>query len=477
MDIKKFGPLLAALILVGLLSSPVESASSLPDISYSEFYDAGFKLKDTGGGSITPGMFEGGTGERVVYYLAYPREGPDGYPSLKVVVIIEYYTSPENYAAKKADDLAKKYYGFPDSTETSTDMYGEPYEVVTVSYDTSLGPPTVVKTVTKRTHPKGDEPDCTCVDVDYFDNVGGSYFVSVKLSYSDGSAKAGKEAEALLPELYNMVVKKISEKAGVEGETVTAEPTTSSQEPEQNGRYLSPKAEERMKKTNERLKALGRKWGGFITLKTPRGEVVKVINSDPDYSGGSSVLGWKAKYYGNKGLDLFIDKVAGHLPLSIGLFKDYFKADKDINLFSDEEMVKKTAKDLHVDGKSASLYNRMSDIDNREKALSPYKNAVPTGVATKPIEMVINSMGTAIKKTLAQDYRWEFEQAAKAAIEYKRAGMKYREIIRLTVNEVRENTEGMHRVNMMNRNSQGGFRDQETRIRFYLNRLYEEGVI
>jgi len=477
MGIRKFGPLLVVVLITGLLLPFVQSASKLPDISYTEFYDAGFKLKDIGGGAIRPGMFEGGTGERIVYYLAYPREGPDDYPSLKVVVIIEHYTSPENYAAKKADDLAKKYYGFPDSTETSTDMYGEPYEVVTVSYDTSLGPPTVVKTITKRTHPKGDEPDCTCVDVDYFDDVGGSYFVSVKLSYSDGSAKAGKEAEALLPKLYNMVMKKVAEKAGVEGETVTAEPTTSSQEPEHSGRYLSPKAEERMKRTNERLKALGRKWGGFITLKTPNGEVVKVINSDPDYSGESSVLGWKAKYYGNKGLDLFIDKMAGHLPLSIGLFKDYFKADKDINLFSDDEMVKKTAKDLHVDRKSASFYNDMSGIEDREKALSPYKNAVPTGVATKPIEMVLNSMGTAIKKTLAQDYRWEFEQAAKAAIEYKKAGMKYSEIIKLTINEVSESTEGMHRVNMMNRNSRGDFKDQEARVRFYLNKLYEEGVI
>ena len=120
------------------------------------------------------------------------------------------------------------------------------------------------------------------------------------------------------------------------------------------------------------------------------------------------------------------------MPKPLGLFKDYFKADKDINVFSDDELVKKTAKDLHVDEKSASLYNGMSNIENREKTVSPYKNAVPSSVETKPIELILNSMGVAIKKTLAQDYRWEFEKTAEIALRYKRAGLKYRDIIRNT---------------------------------------------
>ncbi len=239
---------------------------------------------------------------------------------------------------------------------------------------------------------------------------------------------------------------------------------------------LSPDAAERMRNTNEKLKGLGNDWGGFMVVKTPNGDVVKVTSNSSPISDGSA-LGWKGKYYGNKALDAFIDQVANYLPKPLGLFKDYFKADKDINVFSDDEMVKKTAKDLHVDGRSASLYNDMSDIDNREKALSPYKNSLPSNIETKPIEAVLNSMGTAIKKTLAQDYRWEFEKTAEIAIRYKKAGLKYSDIIRNTVDEMSDTTTGMHRVNMMNRNSKGDFRDQEARIRFYINMLYEEGVI
>ncbi|WP_167894108.1 hypothetical protein [Thermococcus sp. M36] len=310
------------------------------------------------------------------------------------------------------------------------------------------------------------------VDHTYEALVNDHYWVTSKAVYVKGTTACN--LEGLAPVLLNMYLERIPNSTmRVPVNSSVAVPGSS----EGSSKGLSPEAAKRMDENIEGLKSLGENWGGFMVIKTPRGDVVKVVNSKADYTGDSSALGWKTKYYGNKALDAFIDQVANYLPKPLGLFKDYFKADKDINVFSDSEAVKKTAKDLHVDEKSASFYNDMSDIENREKALSPYKNAVPSNIETKPIEIVLNSMGVAIKKTLAQDYRWEFETTAKIAVRYKKAGLKYRDIIRNTIDEMRDTTTGMHRVNMMDRNSKGDFKDQEARIRFYINKLYEEGVI
>ncbi|MEO2152095.1 MAG: hypothetical protein ABGW50_05505, partial [Thermococcus sp.] len=279
--------------------------------------------------------------------------------------------------------------------------------------------------------------------------------------------------DALLPRLFNLYLSKfegntvrVPENVSIEGSGETSSGTDNI--PESSGGFLSPSARERMKTTTARIASLG----DSIEVQTPNGKLVKL-----SFGRASTALGWKAKYYGNKALDSLIDGASSLLPSPLGLFKDYVKGYKDSLVFNESESVRKTAKDLHVDGKSASLYNKMNSIEAREKALSPYKNAVPTSIATKPIETVLSSMGLAIKKTLAQDYEWEFRKTAETALRYRRMGLKYREVIRNTVDEVMETTQGMNRVHMLNRNSGGEYSDQEARIRFYINQLFREGKL
>jgi len=172
-----------------------------------------------------------------------------------------------------------------------------------------------------------------------------------------------------------------------------------------------------------------------------------------------------------------LNDLLGRYAPGLNLFKDYVKAFKDSELFQGEDAVKKTALDLHVDERSASLYNDMSGIEERELKLSPGKNAAPSSTLTKPFEDAIQAMGVAVKKAVAQDYEWEFRKTAERAVLYKKAGLKYSEIIRNTVSDVTEETSQSRRVQTLNAQSKEGFRDQEARIRFYINKLFEEGVI
>ncbi|QDA32104.1 hypothetical protein FH039_11555 [Thermococcus indicus] len=449
-----------------LLALPV-SASQFPDrlpaITKEEAESLGLILTFGQGG----GGWEGSNYVNVVQDFMCANHSPESANYIRVGAT--YYT--DNEAVELFNGLLKDLPNYTDYEYDMTDDYGQKIGVEFCHFEFESGRNYVsLKSFCGKRYLDGT--GFTGVTHTYDVLANDHYLVSAKVEYLVGANAC--DLEGLAPVLLNLYLSRIPN-------TTVRVPVSSSvavpESPEVSSNGLTPDAARRMAETKEGLKALGEKWGGFVVVKTPRGDVIRVINSDPDYSGGSSALGWKAKYYGNKALDTFIDQAANYLPKPLGLLKDYFKADKDVNVFSDSEAVKKTAKDLHVDEKSASFYNDMSDIENREKAMSPYKNAVPSNIETKPIEVVLNSMGVAIKKTLAQDYRWEFEATAKIAIRYKKAGMKYRDIIRNTIDEMRDTTTGMHRVNMMNRNSKGDFRDQEARIRFYINKLYEEGVI
>ncbi|GAB6101269.1 hypothetical protein JCM16138_04920 [Thermococcus atlanticus] len=452
---------LAGLLLGALLISLPVSASQfpeqLPSITKEEAKSLGLILTFSNGG---------GGSNYINFYQDFMCANHNPEVTNYIRVMVTYYT--DNEAVEQFRWFIKQGENYTDYEFDITDDYGQKVGVdfCHFEFDSGRNYATLKEVCGKK----------------YFDGsgfegvrrlhevlVGEHYLVSAEVSYLVGSNACN--LEGLAPVLLNMYLSRIPNSTV---RVLVNDSVTVPENPGGSSNGLSPEAAKRMKDTNEGLRGLGEKWGGFVVIKTPKGEVVRVVNSNPDYSGA---LGWKAKYYGNKALDAFIDQVANYLPKPLGLFKDYFKADKDINVFSDDEMVKKTAKDLHVDEKSASLYNGMSDIENREKAMSPYKNAVPSNIETKPIEMVLNSMGVAIKKTLAQDYRWEFERAAEIAIRYKKSGMKYRDIIRNTIDEMSDTTMGMHRVNMMNRNSKGDFKSQEARVRFYINKLFEEGVI
>ncbi|WP_456365404.1 hypothetical protein [Thermococcus sp.] len=452
-----------------LLTLPVSSSQfpeRLPYVTKEEAESLGLILSFSNGG----GGWEGSN--YVNFYQDFICPHRNDSVNNYIRIMVTYYTDNE---------AVEQFKGFVERGKNSTDRVedligfwsGEKEGTITYHYEFHGGQNYAdLKFV--YTERYFDGHGFTSVKHTYAPLVGEHYWVTAEASYLKGTTACDLEGPA--PVLLNLYLSRIPNST-VRFPVNSSTTTPGNQGTSSGAPGLSPDAVKRMDDTREKLKWLSDNWGGFVVIKTPRGSVIKLVSSNPDYTGDSSVLGWKAKYYGNKALDTFIDQVANYLPKPLGLFKDYFKADKDINVFSDDEMVKKTAKDLHVDKKSASLYNGMSDIENREKAVSPYKNAVPTNIETKPIEVVINSMGVAIKKTLAQDYRWEFEKTAEIAVRYKKAGLKYREVIRNTVEEMSDTTTGMHRVNMMNRNSKGAFKDQEARIRFYINKLYEEGII
>ncbi|WP_148883282.1 hypothetical protein [Thermococcus aciditolerans] len=328
----------------------------------------------------------------------------------------------------------------------------------------------------------------------------GPYVILAKGWYYDDSSC---DVEAALPTLINhylntipgnMVSIPITSGPGAPSggsENVTTTTTTRPGEAQNSDSgferpnvVLSPEAKARMEETLGKLEGLS---GGnieVVRIKTPEGELVKVINKGGGAKG--TALSFKLKYYGNKyvldkTVDSSIDALDGLLEKygvsPLGLFKDYVKAYKDSELFQGEDAVRKTALDLHVDGRSASLYNDMSGIEERELKLSPAKNSIPTGPETKPVEFIVQSLGIAVKKSVAQDYGWEFRKTAERAMYYKKAGMKYRDIIRNTIYDVMEETSQDRKVQTLNAQSKGPYKDQEARIRLYLNKLFEEGRI
>ncbi|WP_297070675.1 hypothetical protein [Thermococcus sp.] len=463
------GLLLGALMLASTVVSAGEFPERLPYVTKEEAKSLGLIISFSNGG----GGWEGSDYVNAYQDFICPHrnESVNNY----IRIMVTYYT--DNEAVEQFKWFVKRGKNSTDKVEDLIGFWsGQKEGTITYHYEFHEGPNYAdLKEVYEKRYFDGH--GFTSVKHTYAALVGKHYYVYGEVEYLKGTNVCNLEGPA--PVLMNLYLRRIPNST-VQFPVGTSQAGSSgsgSSEISSGNSGLSPDAVERMKDTNEKLRELGKGWGGFVVIKTPKGAVVRVINSNLDYSGEGSALGWKAKYYGNKALDAFIDQVANYLPKPLGLFKDYFKADKDINVFSDSEAVKKTAKDLHVDEKSASFYNDMSDIENREKAISPYKNAVPSTIQTKPIEVVLNSMGVAIKKTLAQDYRWEFEETAKVAVRYKKAGLKYKDIIRNTIDEMRDTTMGMHRVNMMNRNSKGDFKDQEARIRLYLNELYQEGKI
>ncbi len=465
MMLKKMVIFLGVTLLLALSVSASQFPDQLPSITKEEAESLGLILTFSNGG----GGWEGSNyvNSYQDFICPHRNESLNNY----IRIVVTYYT--DNEAVEQFGWFVKLGRNQTDRVEDLIGFWsGEVEGTESYQYNFNEGPNYAdLREVYEKRY--FDGTGFVSIKHTYAALVDDHYYVYGEVEYLKGTNACN--LEALAPVLLNMYLERIPNSTVRVPVNTSVDISGGSESSSETG--LSPDAVRRMNETNGGLRTIGENWGGFVVVKTPKGDIIRVINSNPGYSGGSSALGWKTKYYGNKALDAFIDQVANYLPKPLGLFKDYFKADKDINVFSDSEAVKKTAKDLHVDEKSASFYNGMSDIENREKALSPYKNAVPSNIETKPIEVVLNSMGVAIKKTLAQDYRWEFEATAKVAIRYKKAGMKYRDIIRNTIDEVRDTTAGMHRVNMMNRNSKGDFRDQEARIRFYINKLYEEGII
>jgi|GEM_PF-6109822 hypothetical protein len=269
------------------------------------------------------------------------------------------------------------------------------------------------------------------------------------------------------------------EKRKKEGMTIFREPPKEIklENGEVLGEEVKPKIEEVQKKLHEIIKKEDLE---KIVVETPYGMDVKILEQDEKISvkkAESPGLWFKMKYYINKYiLDKIVDKISDKIP-GISCYKDYVKADKDTNLFNKDEEIKKTQLDLHVDKKAAENYNKMSGIEDREKALSPAKNTIPSTPMTKPFEYVVEVLGTAVKKSVANDYKKEYEITERTAIRYKRMGLKYKEIITLTIRDVEEETGHSKMVQTLNAQSKGEYKNQEARIRAYIIQLHEEGKI
>lgn len=253
---------------------------------------------------------------------------------------------------------------------------------------------------------------------------------------------------------------------------------------EVDGGKISKDSKERIISTQEKIKDIGRNSNQdvkVIEIKTPYGKDVKIVQKDekiPIEKNKNSAQYFKFKYYVNKYLlDNFVDTAWGAIPI-IGLYKDYVKSDKDSTIFSDNELTKKTAKDLHVDEKTANLYNTMSGIENREKKLSLLKNPISTPPIAKPFDFITNMMGVGIKKCVANDYRWEYNNVRKYALIHFNAGEKYRDIISNTICDYE--TWGMyesHKSQTLNAQSKDEYKDYRARIRLYIMQMYENGEL
>lgn len=221
-----------------------------------------------------------------------------------------------------------------------------------------------------------------------------------------------------------------------------------------------------------------------IEVKTPSGVDAKTAPTTDPGTPSASIdpdLVFEVKYQTNKKIidpliDTLADKIAEKIPI-INLYKDYFKADKNTNLFSDEEAIKITSAELKVSEQAAKIYNDMSGIEDREKQMSPLKNSLPSSTMTKPFEYVIDTMGTGVKKHVANGYRKEYEIAEKTAVQYKNMGLSYSQIISNTINDVAEETAFNSNTQMLNAQSKGDYKNQEDRVSEYIIQMKDAGII
>ncbi len=225
-------------------------------------------------------------------------------------------------------------------------------------------------------------------------------------------------------------------------------------------------------------------------IRTERGMLEKAVQPDraieaehPETKKNSDMW-FKLKYGMNKYvLNPVVDVIAGKLP-GIGLFKDYFKNDKDTNLFDDD--AKKVQKDLGVDKKSAQLYSQLSGVEEREQALSPAKNAVNIPASGKPMQFAMDALTMGTKKIIARYYRKEYSYIIKQAKYYRSHGMKWADVhkaVKRDVGEIEDAMTGMGSAEektatqYLNTMSKGQYKDVKARIDLYILQAMENGEL
>jgi len=301
-----------------------------------------------------------------------------------------------------------------------------------------------------------------------------------------------KSSQEIVQQLQNIAINTINQlKQQMNQQQQTVQPTMNQfpepdPEPKQsNGQPISQQAKQKAENRKDKILDIGASAEvEFVEVNTPIGVEVKAAPVEDPGVPSVSVnpdLVFKVKYQANKKIidpfiDTIADKIAEKIPI-IGLYKDYFKADKDTNLFNNEEAIKKTSADLKVSNQAAKIYNDMSGIEDREKTISPMKNAIPSTPATKPFEYVVQAMGTGIKKKVANGYRKEYELAEQAATRYKGMGLSYSQIIQNTIRDVGDETLFNANSQMLNAQSKGVYKNQNDRIGAYIIQMKDEGII
>lgn len=228
----------------------------------------------------------------------------------------------------------------------------------------------------------------------------------------------------------------------------------------------------------------------LVSIKTSYGKEVRILQSDDEIADEHPSIeknsaGWfKFKYGLNKHfLGKIVDVVTDKIPI-IKNYKDYFKSDMETNLFNSKEDVKKTMKDLGVDKKSASLYNQFSGVEDREKALSPLKNAVSLPKSAKPMEFAVDAMTMGTKKIIAHYYKKEYNYVVGLAKYYRNAGMKWSDVHKAVVRDLDENKGGVTGLSSAKENaasqylntmSKGQYKDIDARAHVYILQAMENG--
>ena len=250
---------------------------------------------------------------------------------------------------------------------------------------------------------------------------------------------------------------------------------------------IKPKIE----KTQSKIKEIAQKKGlEKVEVKTMQGTDIRIVQKDeniPVKKDEQPGLYFKLKYNFNKHIvDKVIDAVADKIPFGLGkMCKDYFKSDKDTNVYSDDENIKKAQLDLHLPIKNAELYTPMSGVEDREKASSPGKNIIPSTPLTKPFELTLQFMGTSVKKKIAFEYRREYEMAKQIAKERRKYGDSWSKTLNNVKDEMAETSVGGGRgipvsyLNTMSKDPGGAFnfKTQEGRVKFYIQMMREGGEL
>ncbi|MFH0967774.1 MAG: hypothetical protein V1862_08850, partial [Methanobacteriota archaeon] len=250
---------------------------------------------------------------------------------------------------------------------------------------------------------------------------------------------------------------------------------------------IKPEIEKTQDKINKIIQSTG---GEKLEIKTIQGTDTKKVQKDeniPVKKDELPGLFFKLKYSINQQADKIIDEVVVNVPYGFGkIFKDYIKATKDTQIFSNDGNIKKTQKDLGVSSTQAELYTSLNGVEDIQKSLSPGKNLIPTSTLTKPFEYTLQFMELGIKKTIASQYEKEFFEAKAIAQERRESGDSWSRTIDETEKQLAETWGytgyGKHvsYLNTMSKDQVGtpfNLKTQAGRITLYIQMLREKGEL